>query len=102
MKYEIISYDVWGNKKDGFEVNDAHHTGLEIEIADGATDKEIVQALKRAGFLKRGLRYSSIEIDGEEGFSLYVTYEPDWYPLCELRPIEEEEEAVTSQEANNG
>ncbi len=38
MKYEIITYDVWGNACDGFSVNDAFHTGRLVEVPDDATD----------------------------------------------------------------
>ena len=36
-KYEVISYDVWGNVRDGFEVNAAYRTGRVVEIDPDAT-----------------------------------------------------------------
>ena len=41
IKYEVISYDVWGNAKDGFDVNDMHNTGLTCNIPVGADNAAI-------------------------------------------------------------
>ena len=87
--YEVINYDVWGNKRDGFEVNDAHYTGLDVFIHEYDRDKDIIRALKEAGFLNKACRYSSFEVDGEWGYSLYINKITDdvggLYPVCELR-----------------
>jgi len=88
-RYELITYDVWGNKKDGFEVNNAFSTEEVLVITEDATDRDIIKGLKTIGFIKKGVRYSSIDIDGEDGYSLYLTYTAGtWYPLCELRCID--------------
>ena len=44
MIYEVRTLDVWGNEEDGFEVNDWRKVG-QIEVADMATDEEILDAL---------------------------------------------------------
>jgi hypothetical protein len=87
MKYELIIYDVWGNKTDGYEVNNAFTTGDHIEINDSDSDEDIIRGLKRMGLIKANCRFSSFEIDGENGYSLYVNYSPDSYPVCELRAV---------------
>jgi len=47
MKYTLINYfDVWGNKDDGWEVNDQCIEADDIVIADDATPKEICEYLK--------------------------------------------------------
>ena len=88
--YKIKSYDVWGNKTDGYEVNDVFHTGLEIELSeqDCYNDRTIIKKLKDIGFLKKGLHTKSFEITGEPGFSLYLTCVKacfgGFYPVCQL------------------
>ena len=94
--YEIISYDVWGNPTEGFHVNDAWSTGIFIEISDKDLGQwnsdKIIKKLKKAGYLKKTLRYSSFEVNGDAGYCLYIDYVTQKngpYPICELRPIDE-------------
>jgi len=94
--YEIISYEVWGNPKDGWEVNDAHYTDSKIEIPENSTDLEILNLLKGGGLVKDDITLNDISIDGESEYSFYVNddrqpdlkTDPDfWYgkPVYELR-----------------
>lgn len=87
-KYEVITLDVWGNAKDGFSVNDAFRPGVEIEVTaveyafNENTPREFLQfsvstehlilALKREGYIKRNIRHTSIGIDGDQDYNLYV------------------------------
>ncbi len=82
MKYRVYTYDVWGNKKDGFEINDCFATDIMID-----SSKDIVKSLKQEGFIKKSIKNKSFEIEGDED-CLYITYAPDYYPLCELRRID--------------
>lgn len=51
--YTLINYfDVWGNKKDGYEVNNQCIEKDDIVIADDATPKEICEYLVKIGMLK--------------------------------------------------
>ena len=87
MKYQVYSYDVWGNKQDGYEVNDVYPTTFEIEIDDNTTDKQIIKQLKKEGFINKYLRNKSLDVDGADtGSYFYVDYNITSYPLCELRP----------------
>ena len=98
--YKLVNYDVWGNARDGYEVNDAHYTGDVLALRDdmpdgfGASDAEVIRALKRCDYLKRGVRTKSLKIEGEPGYTLYVTVtttrEPG-RPLCELRAVRDGE-----------
>ena len=88
--YQIISYDVWGNRKDGFEVNNAFSTGIIIELNDDASDKEIRRALFRSGFCSKGILTAKLAIDGEPEYSFYVNLIGSRYglkPFCELRAV---------------
>lgn len=52
MKYRLINYfDVWGNKDEGFEVNNLCIEEENLYISDDSTDKEIATFLKNIGFL---------------------------------------------------
>jgi hypothetical protein len=76
MKYEVISYDVWGNSRDGFEVNQAFHTGDYIELPDDASDY----------LINRRLGVRGVVWEGEIQFGLYGTHK-NGKPACELRPV---------------
>jgi len=98
--YKIIDYDVWGNNKDGYEVNAAHYTGCEVTFDDSATNRQIVTALKACGYLRKGLHWRSLKIDGElageTNFTLYVNdirvRSGGLKPAFEMRAIEPEVE----------
>lgn len=77
MKYEIISYDVWGNTRDGYEVNAAYHTGQTVDIDPQASDYAINRRL--------GLR--GVTWEGEPEYRLYGTVKRNGKPACELRPV---------------
>lgn len=89
--WECWTYDVWGNEKDGFEVNDRykqgeftlrvpverHNIGTEREFSSAyPTDKQIRECLG----IKPRFR---LEIDGDD-MSYYVRHERSGYPLGEM------------------
>jgi hypothetical protein len=45
--YELIEYDVWGNARDGYEVNQAFHTNQFYDIDSNWTDAQLVGELKK-------------------------------------------------------
>jgi len=48
MIYEIIdNFDVWGNKKEGYFVNNAINTHIQIDIKEYMTDRRIIQWLNK-------------------------------------------------------
>jgi hypothetical protein len=71
--YYVHPLDVWGNRKDGYEVNDVLRSQGRITMPSDATNAQVIKALKRGGFInKPSVRAKNIEIDGEE--DLYVNY----------------------------
>lgn len=78
--YEVISYDVWGNASDGFEVNQAFHTGREFEIDSEATDYAI----------NRKLGVQGVTWGGEPEYTLYGTLKRNGMPALELQRVTEE------------
>lgn len=85
MKYTLINYfDVWGNAKDGYEVNNQCVEERGIFISDAATDKEIVSFLESAGYLNTSdLRKVTIVYDGE---NLEIYQKREMLSLFCLRP----------------
>ena len=77
MKYQLISYDVWGNARDGFEVNQAFTTGIYIDVSDDTSDRAI----------NRRLGFNGLSWDGDEQ-CLYATVKRNGMPACELRVCE--------------
>lgn len=60
--YKVVHYfDVWGNAKDGFEVNNLAEVG-EITVEDYTSVKEIIQALKAIDFLAPHVRTNMFEV----------------------------------------
>lgn len=88
-RYQRINYDVVGNKRDGFEVNDARYTSEYVEIPEGASRDEIIRILKTEGIIDKSARKASIEIEGEEGYDLYFKHRPTGRPEFELRVVRE-------------
>lgn len=79
MKFEIISYDVWGNTRDGYEVNAAYHTDQYIDIDESTSDRAI----------NRRLGIHGAQWEGELEYSLYGTSKRNGKPLLELRAVTE-------------
>ena len=55
-QYELITYDLWGNWRDGWQVNDAFRTGIIIELInpDIASNRLINRKLQAQGVLWEG------------------------------------------------
>jgi hypothetical protein len=59
--FEVTNlFDVWGNKKDGWEVNDQRPAGL---IVCRWTEDSILKAMKKAGLIKKTVRKNSVKWD---------------------------------------
>lgn len=78
QKYRLYIYEVWGNARDGFEVNDVWRTDTVIEIAESTTDYQI----------NRKLGARNCAWDGEWGYTLYATNKRNGRPEGELRKID--------------
>ena len=99
-KYQIATLDVWGNEKDGFEVNNVYKTSDSILLKEDFSNKDVMKALKKEGFLKKYCQerwlnfecsdYSFICIESARtGEPLYYLYEVELYSP-EIRRILEE------------
>ncbi len=90
MKYRVYSYDVWGNEKDGYEVNDCFYSGETTKLHKGMTDNQIIKKLKKEGIINKWIKNHCVSISGEEEYSLYFEYKGR--PEFELRAEREERE----------
>lgn len=64
--YRMITYDVWGNPKDGFEINNMFRTSHVVEIPD-ETPAGVLTVLKATGLVRREIRPSQVVIEILEG-----------------------------------
>jgi len=87
QEYQWYDYDVWGNAKDGYDVNNVFRTPAFVTLAENATDAQIVASLRKAGILKARTQTKRVQIDGETGYTLYFMDRKDGMPLGELRAV---------------
>lgn len=84
MKYKLIDYyDVLGNKKDGYEVNNLCTCVTGIEITDDATDADIINYLKSINFFSEKATTETVELSGDD-FYIELTEKESGYPLGRL------------------
>ena len=83
--YSVHPLDVWGNAREGYDVNDVYPSRGNVFIFDDATDEEIVRALKDEGFIDKFVRTKSVSIDGETGQELYISEARTGKPVYQLR-----------------
>jgi len=85
-KWRWYEYDVWGNKKDGYDVNNVFRTAEVIDIPEIVlnSDKAIITYLRNIGFFKKGVRSRDIEF-GEMTYENTLDIEYKGKPVGELR-----------------
>lgn len=85
-KYRLINYfDVWGNEKDGYEVNNLCTEADDLWIDDDSTLKEIAKFLVQIGFLVTSdMRKLYLEDDGTY---IEIYQKKGMYPLGRLEVI---------------
>lgn len=73
-KYRLINYfDVWGNKKDGYEINNLCEDAI-VCFPDVPDKREILSKLKRIGFLRKSCRMASI-VETNQGDGDFIDFE---------------------------
>lgn len=76
--YTVWSLDAWGNRRDGFEVNDRSRRGT-VLLPQGFSDKQLLKTLKSKGWLNKRSQFRSFDIDGDDmtvGVNWMRTSEP--------------------------
>lgn len=94
-RWNVATFDVWGNKRDGWEVNDVyrHSESVEIELTiqknNAGTEREFSSAyptnaqIRQTLGLKKNLK---IALDGDDTF-ISVERARDGYPIGEMQCI---------------
>lgn len=80
---EWWNYDLWGNARDGWDVNDRSASGEMVTLYENDKDKDIFARMRKAGLIDKGKKTSTIEIDGEMPYALYFN-SASGEPLGEL------------------
>ena len=85
MKLRLIDYfDVWGNARDGYAVNDQCEQAI-FEVKDWPTDAEALKMLKKIGYFKKTVRLASVRF---HGYSDSIEIEDrKGRPICRLEEI---------------
>jgi hypothetical protein len=87
-KYELVNYfDVWGNEKNGYEVNNLCKEG-QLELPENATNKDIIHAIKAFGFFKKHVRTNMLDISNDWEM-IEIDQRRNGMPICRLEIIRE-------------
>ena len=89
MKYKVWNLDVWGNKKEGYWINDRHELG-EIELPETPEDMEILTALDEGGFISP---LENLDLNLLEVIDFYPDYQINYDEMPQLS-IDCEDEAL--------
>ena len=81
-EYRVYDYELWGNEKDGYTVNNSYRTEEIVELEQNISNSELIQVLKKKGVIKKYSRNSSINLYGDEEV-IYIDYKGN--PSFELR-----------------
>jgi hypothetical protein len=87
---KVINYfDVWGNKKDGWEINNMceEYSDELIQLHEHATSKEAFQLLKSVGFLSSTTRINQVDIEDLHDFGFEFHQRKDGKPICRIEFI---------------
>ena len=95
--WELRTYDVWGNSKDGYDVNDSfvvdrgYPLTLAVTINNHGTSQEFLSAYPTDRQIRKALDLRSIQLDLEgDDLTIYVNRESNGYPLGEVRCVSHE------------
>ena len=66
--WKLYSHDLWGNEKEGYEINDYYYQG-KVELSE---DDDVIDVMKSDGWIKKGIHRKSIEVDIHED-DIYIT-----------------------------
>jgi protein-tyrosine-phosphatase len=80
-KWKFRTYDVWGNKEDGFEVNDVYSAGS-VDGPANPTDAQALKMFKAAGIIVAKATVRDVTFDGDDAV-IYATETKSGYPLGE-------------------
>lgn len=83
-KWRIISFDVWGNEDDGWEINNMFSTNLTVSLNEEFSEKEILTELVNIRFFIKKVKTKkllNVEIGEDE---IWIENTDNGFPLCKL------------------
>jgi hypothetical protein len=83
IAWKWVTYDVWGNSDDGWEVNAAYDTSVVYRLPQGVDDKTILKTVWEDDFNEVEIESYSTED------TVYFVSKRDRLPLGEIRRLEE-------------
>lgn len=91
--WTITTYDVWGNAKDGYDVNDVYRQGsitlmLDVQTFNQGTPNQFDSAYPTDRQLRRifGLGRIQLDTNGDD-LTVYVNRARDGYPIGEIHCV---------------
>lgn len=85
VTFGVYTLDVWGNARDGYEVNDRSYTGSRVRLSADGTKADLLRALKEEGLVKKTARTSQMEVDDSNWpYAVYINAAKDSKPIFEL------------------
>ena len=78
------THDVWGNAQDGWEVNNQYIVCDDLVIAEDASQYDVMQALKRMGFLAKHVRLNMLDFLIWDIDMIEICIRRNGKPLCYL------------------
>lgn len=90
--WEVWTYDVWGNARDGYEVNDryCHDRNYKVTLTVETFNPNTPQAFDGASLTDEQIRevfslHGNVQIDTDgDDLTVYVNRSRDGYPIGEL------------------
>lgn len=88
LKVKVVDYhDIWGNEKDGFEVNGLYTICDDLFIENDEEDT-ILKGLKNIGFLQKHIRRNMLYMDYQES-AIEIYHKKNMFPLGRVEIIME-------------
>lgn len=75
IEYRLLDYEVWGNARDGWDINGCQDTGKCIIIETTHTKKDILKSLKDQGYLSDACSLRNIVLDNSTYENAIEIYE---------------------------
>ena len=86
-RYKLIDYfDVWGNVKDGWEVNNLCEIEDDIILAEDTTDEEIIDFLIMINYLESEAK-GQVHLESQDNEMIEIVQTKDDYPIGRLEMI---------------
>jgi hypothetical protein len=70
QRWEVQSLDVWGNEKDGYDINDWFHSGW-LEFDHYPSENDIFTALKAEGLIGEKVKRAWVNVDPASSSGYY-------------------------------